>query len=428
MERTKRQRQNSYADDKQKKLKDDPNSSSGKSCTHFEDIPNEIIYDIFEFLDVHHMYTTFFNLNIRFQNLLTDSNFPIKINLSLTSRSTFEHQYKHIIMLNKHRISSLRLSNLFTIDMIFSPIRIVSKFTRLKTLHINNIQSKYVEKLLKYLACLSCLSSLIIIVVDCVENKNKLYRRIFRLPVLKYCKVTMTNFVESEPLSIAINKYSSIEHLVINNGCYLHELISLLSYVPQLRHISLHDLYGTFIEQTESHSVVFNYLTHISINKTNITFDELELLIRNHFLQIQSLYFSKNFDDEFLNANRWERFISSYMSQLRIFDFHCTISAFNQRNFQDLVNHFNSPFWVKRQWFFAHYIRSTSIDNCSYMTIFSTNPYRRKYYTIYGENADKYWSHDQKINLNAVHFVRIEDIRAINDFNRMYIRSDKVTC
>ncbi|CAF1539264.1 unnamed protein product [Rotaria sordida] len=203
MERTKRQRQNSYDDDKQKKLKDDPNR---KSCTHFEDIPNEIIYDIFEFLDVHHMYITFFNLNIRFQNLLTDSNFPIKINLSLTSRSTFEHQYKHIIMLNKHRISSLRLSNLFTIDMIFSPIRIVSKFIRLKTLHINNIQSKYVEKLLKYLACLSYLSSLIIIVVDCVENKNKLYRRIFRLPVLKYCKVKMTKFVESEPLSIVINK------------------------------------------------------------------------------------------------------------------------------------------------------------------------------------------------------------------------------
>ncbi|CAF1366204.1 unnamed protein product [Rotaria sp. Silwood1] len=278
-----------YPDDKQKKLKDDPNRSSRKSCTHFQDIPNEIIYDIFEFLDVYHMYTAFFNLNIRFQNLLTDSNLPIKINLSLTSRSTFEHQYKHLIMLNKHRINSLRLSNLFTIDVIFSPIRIVSKLTRLQALHINNIQSEYVEKLLKYLVSLSCLSSLIIIVIDCVENKNQLYRRIFRLPVLKYCKITMTKFVESEPLSIAINKYSSIEHLVINNGCYLHELISLLSYIPQLRRLSLRDLYGTFIEQTKSHSIVFNYLTHISINKTNMTFDELELLIKNHFPQIQSL-------------------------------------------------------------------------------------------------------------------------------------------
>ncbi|CAF4295494.1 unnamed protein product [Rotaria sp. Silwood2] len=375
MERKKRQRQNSYADEKQKKLKDDRNRSSRQSYTHFEDIPNEIIYDIFEFLDVYHMYTAFFNLNIRFQNLLTDSNLPIKINLSLTSKSIFEHQYKYIIRLNKHRINSLRLSNLFTIDMIFSPIRIVTKLTRLQNLHINNIQSKYVEKLLKYLASLSCLSSLIIVIVDRVENKNKLYSRIFRLPVLKYCKVTMKKFVESEPLSIAINKYSSIEHLVINNGCYLHELISLLSYVPQLRRISLYDLYGTFIEQTESHSIVFNYLTHISINKTNITFDELELLIRNHFPQIQSLYFSKNFDDEFLNANRWERVISSYMSQLRIFDFYCTISSFNQQNLQHL-NHFNSPFWIERQWFFAHHIYLTSINSCNSMTIYSINPYR----------------------------------------------------
>ncbi|CAF1367157.1 unnamed protein product [Rotaria sordida] len=427
MERTKRQRQNSYADDKQKKLKNDPNRSSKTSCTHFEDIPSEIIYDIFEFLDVYHMYTAFFNLNIRFQNLLTDSNLSIKINLSLMSRSTFEHQYKHIIRLNKHRISSLRLSNLFTIDMIFSPIRIVSKLTRLQTLHINNIESKYVQKLLKYLVSLSCLSSLIIVIVDCVENKNKLYSRIFRLPVLKYCKVTMTKFIESEPLSIAINKYSSIEHLVINNGCYLDELISLLSYVPQLRHISLHDLYGTFIEQTESHSIVFNYLTHISINKTNMTFDELELLIRNHFPQIQRLYFSKNFDNEFLNANRWERLISSYMLQLRIFDFHCISSGYNQQNFQDLLDHFNSPFWIERQWFFTHHIRPTSIDSYNYMTIFSTNPYRRKYYTIYGENGDKYCSDDQKINLNTVHFVRIENIKAINDCNNYFPNVTELT-
>ncbi|CAF4707771.1 unnamed protein product [Rotaria sp. Silwood1] len=428
MKQTKRQRQNSsYADDKQKKLKDDPDKSSRKSCTRFEDIPNEIIYEIFEFLDVYHMYTAFFNLNIRFQNLFANSNLPIKINLSLTSRSTFEHQYKPIIMLNKHRISSLRLSNLFTIDMIFSPIRIVSKLIHLQTLHMNNIQSKCIEKLLKYLASLPCLSSLIILVVDCVENKNKLYRRIFRLPVLKYCKITMTKFVESEPLSIAINKYSSIEHLVINNGCYLHELISLLSYVPQLRRLSLRDLYGTFIKQTELHSIVFNYLTHISINKTNMTFDEFELLIRNHFPQIQSLYFSRNFDDEFLNANRWQRLISSYMSQLRIFDCHCTISAFNERNFQDLLNHFNSPFWIERQWFFTHHIRSTSMDRCNGMTIFSTNPYRRKYYTIYGENGDKYWSHDQKINLNTVHFVRIEDIKAINDCNNYFPNATELT-
>ncbi|CAF2832868.1 unnamed protein product [Rotaria sp. Silwood2] len=378
MKRTKQQRQNSDTDDKQKKLKTDPNRSSRKSYTHFEDISNEIIYEIFVFLDVYHMYTAFFNLNIRFQSILTESNLPIKINLSLMSRSTFEHQYKHIIMLNIHRICSLRLSNLFTIDMIFSPIRIVSKMTRLQTLHINNIQFKYVEKLLKYLPSLPCLSSLIIIVVDCVENKNKLYRQIFRLPVLKYCKVTMTKLVESELLSIAINKYSSIEHLVINNGCHLHELISLLSYVPQLRRLSLRNLYGTFIEQTELNSIVFNYLTHISINKTNMIFDELELLIRNHFPQIQSLYFSRNFDDEFLNANRWERLISSYMSQLRIFDFHCTISTFNQQNFQHLLNRFNSLFWIERQWFFAHHIHSTSSDNCNYVTIFSTNPYRFK--------------------------------------------------
>jgi hypothetical protein len=232
------------------------------------------------------------------------------------------------------------------------------------------MQSKYIDKFLKYLASLPTVSSLTIIVIDPIENKNQLYHRIFRLPVLKYCKIKSSKFVESEPLSIAMmNEYSSIEHLVINNGCHLHELISLLSYVPQLRRLSLHDLYGILIE---SYPIRLNSLTHISIHKTNMTFDEFEFLIRNYFQQIQVLHFLRNFDENFLNANRWERLIVSHMPQLLIFDFHCTMSAFDQNEFENLINHFNSPFWLERQWFFAH--GSTSVHDR--MTIFSTNPYR----------------------------------------------------
>ena len=107
------------------------------------------------------------------------------MNLSSMSKSTFINYYQPIIQHNKHQISSIRLSNLFTIDFVFSSIQSVRQLTRLESLHINNIRSIYVGKLLKYLSSLPSLSSLSLTVTDSLETKNKLYRRIFRLPALK---------------------------------------------------------------------------------------------------------------------------------------------------------------------------------------------------------------------------------------------------
>ncbi|CAF5054351.1 unnamed protein product, partial [Rotaria sp. Silwood1] len=91
--------------------------------SHFEDLANEIIYEIFEYLDVYHVYQGFFYLNIRFQNLLINTNLPIQINIPTMSKTNFELYHQNMIKPNKHRIDLLHLSNPFTVDIIFSPPR-----------------------------------------------------------------------------------------------------------------------------------------------------------------------------------------------------------------------------------------------------------------------------------------------------------------
>ena len=60
-----------------------------QSRTVLEDLANEIIYEIFDYLDIYHVYQGFSNLNKRFRNLLEDSNLPIQINISTMTKSNF---------------------------------------------------------------------------------------------------------------------------------------------------------------------------------------------------------------------------------------------------------------------------------------------------------------------------------------------------
>ncbi|CAF5007704.1 unnamed protein product, partial [Rotaria sp. Silwood1] len=63
-----------------------------------EDLANEILYEIFEYLDVYDIYKGFYNLNNRFQNLAINSNILTKINILTISKSNFEDYYHNILI------------------------------------------------------------------------------------------------------------------------------------------------------------------------------------------------------------------------------------------------------------------------------------------------------------------------------------------
>jgi hypothetical protein len=212
--------------------------------TTFEDLSNEIIYEIFEFLHFHHALESFKDLNKRYQNLFAHSNLPIKINISSISKSTFHRHLTQIIMPHAHRITSLRLSSPFAGDMYLLLSPMMTKLTRVERLVINNIEGKYIEEVVNHLSCFPVLSSLTITCIDRAKNQNDIYETIVRLSTLKYCQMLIESNEKSPLLSIATNEFSSRERLIIKNKVLVNELDSLLSYFPQLRRLSLGHLSG----------------------------------------------------------------------------------------------------------------------------------------------------------------------------------------
>ena len=106
---------------------------------------------------------------------------------------------------------------MFLTDNILSSAHNISTFTRLETLILHNIEAKHVKPILHYALSLSKLYSLTINPINIVQQSNFIYRQIFKLPVLKYCKISLKTSSTSQSLRATNNEHSGIEILIIEN-------------------------------------------------------------------------------------------------------------------------------------------------------------------------------------------------------------------
>lgn len=356
-----------------------------KKITCLEDLSNELFYDIFEFLDLPHVYQAFYSLNARFNRLIIHSTLSIRFNFSSISKPNFEHYKYDIFLPNQHRIYSLYLSNHHLHDSASSPFHTFSQFHCLQTLRLDNIESKQLQTILPSLVSLQYLSSLSIHTLDHVKNKVDVYCEIFRLPALKYCKLSLNTSHYNESIPTSDHTYSPIEHLIIVDGMSIDQIGNLLSYVPQLHRLYVLATISRPISCTKPSSSVLTSLTHLSLDLSSPPFNQFEQLVTNNtFRHVEVLYISirYNSDRMYTDANKWEQLISLHMPNLRIFDIqHESWSNNNNTsNAQQAVSNisidqFTSSFWIRRQWFFTKEILQP--ESASHHSVFySVKPYR----------------------------------------------------
>jgi hypothetical protein len=260
-------------------------------------------------------------------------------------------------MSNKHRINSIHLSNPFIIDFFFSPTHDI-KYSRLESLYIlGTIESQYQKNLLIHLASFPKLSSLAISTHH-DSDTNRICNLIFQLPVLKSCKISFAKTAYFGLLRLSTNKPSPIEHLIIDGRHDYTSIDIILSYVPQLRRLSINYIEQHYPQRISVLSTVVNNLTHVSLKLERLKFEQFELFIKQYFGHVKVLQISSSDDTTYIDADRWERLILSHMPYLHIFDIQhrYEIKRWDKQGemYDFLLQKFNSPFLIERQWFFTH--------------------------------------------------------------------------
>jgi hypothetical protein len=259
-------------------------------------------------------------------------------------------------------------------DLVFLSRQNIEKFIGLKTVVLDNVIT---DNLLDRLISLPNLSSLIINQLDCELKGYIRCSSILCLPALKYCKVSYEGRVLFGSLSDTFNQSSPIEHLVINGKFNLNELPNLLSCVPHLRRLSIDCLCLFDRQRIKPFSTISDKLTHVSLKLERIKFNRFEPFITHLFHNLQVFRISTDNDEDYLDANRWERLILSNMILLRVFDIQHSYHAYDDSNqliYDTRIKQFTSSFWTERQWYFAH--QHHKVGNMNYGMFYSIQPYR----------------------------------------------------
>ncbi len=363
-------------DYKTKKLRNELHLLFVSSNSCFENLSNELFYEIFDYLDGCDIFNAFSNLNKRFQNLISCSSIPIKVDFGFKSNSLVEHRCRHLIIPNKHRLLSLHLRNQILIDEFFKYCTIDSSFNRLESIILGGLNDHKLLWILFYLNTLPRLFSLTICMEeDYYYNLGDIYRLIFSLPALTYNKLSICSYEEIDIIipNVINEKFSSIKYLIIDYSCTVDQITTLLCHTPQLCYLNCERLIESDEHIKKELPITLSHLRYISIDECYTDFNEFEMFIKTISSQLQILHISVPWNATYLNANRWEQLIKNHMPHLHKFYFkseqYYTDNAFNIEPGYTVLDKFTSSFWIQRKWFSELKINHTEV-------FFSIYPYR----------------------------------------------------
>jgi hypothetical protein len=358
----------------------------------FEDLSNELFYEIFDYLDGCELFLAFSNLNHRFHRLLCSSSFLFKLRFCKTKDEQLINKYKQMIIDHKHQTISFNLCLSSHNDYFFSSFSIDSSFDHLESLSLTGINPSILPSCLIKLGYVPRLYSLTIDTWNGFDDLKEIYRLIFALPVLKSYKLIIfgddNDSFTTLPMAIE-NELSTIKYLDMVHSCVFNEVAHIVSYTPELRRLKFIYKDDFYPDIGITLPIILPNLTYLSICANQSYFNEFEIFIKRMHHILKVLHFTTRTEDiTYLDAAKWEQLISQDLPRLKEFKFEYhkytyeTELMISDDEFYQFLYHenesmisddesyqFTSAFWFERQW-----IYEVKIDD--EQTIYSISPYK----------------------------------------------------
>ncbi|CAF1040961.1 unnamed protein product, partial [Didymodactylos carnosus] len=214
------------------------------TISKFEQLPNEILYDIFDYLNSNEIYNSFYYLNKRFQLLLNN-------------------RYLHF-----------KCSTLIRLDDLFDYIIPYINTKQIKALTIEDGNQTYFPSQSDLMKWFFTDISTTIQTYDSINRLN--LTKIFHLTNLKYLSLFSKNDIIPNFGELQLQSYqqsSSIEYLTIkHSGFYFSELGSLFTYMPKLKYLDLN-----LIKPYEEATLFPSFMISQDLKEIKLSFDHNDI-------------------------------------------------------------------------------------------------------------------------------------------------------
>ena len=311
----------------------------------FENLPNEILLDCFEYFHTADLLYSFGRLNHRFDQLF--QTLPWGLNFKNIQREIYDEfcQYMLVNPDAQQRICSLRLSNRDTPGIIndFLSKFSLDKFANLRSLALFDLRCNNSKLLQEILPKLSQITTLQLFDTEILVSELQSSIPISNLRTLAL----------KSNLALVQNPIP-IKNLTLSNMS-LNEICCLFLYTPWLQYLKVSNIHYEVMRAEYHQSSRPVDLKHLLLADFRPMFDDL-----THFLQNMSNLRRLTIEGEgyrsMVDGSRWEELITSFLPLLQTFQFHLRMYAFlNHTAVLQIIERFQTDFWLKKHHWPAEY-------------------------------------------------------------------------
>lgn len=321
----------------------------------FENLPNELFYDLFEFLSIIDRFHSFHNLNNHLNNLLYYNKQKSHLNFQSISKYDLTFICQNYLPFIINQINSLYLSDddktPFLSEFLFSSGFTLNQFNYLQNLILNRIYC--LNQIFEIIPQCYYLTHLTIIKCFCGQHHEKdfqfIINSIWNLSKLIYFKLD-DNLPGHRLLIYISNKSYSIKYLSIKNiHCDFQTLSHLFEYTPNLQQLYTTIFCGSRDEQLNS----FNW-SIISLNIIQKSSLNTMINLFQHLINLSTLIIETNY--VYLDGYKWESILLKYLPNIKNFRLKMRFELSTQMSREEqidlLLDSFRTSFWIEKyQWF-----------------------------------------------------------------------------